>query len=158
MKKLYTILAISMYMLVQVPLAHADIFPSIGEQKLKAVERETVSVDANTILSEVTQISEYLGVREGGLYDFGQHEFCNYAAATLITWEPYGISVDIGAVNADGVAETVDFNAGKYIPAQNVPLLNFLQYFYVGGGLAQRYINDDWKVSAVIDAQFKFTF
>lgn len=160
MKRLFSIVLCLSLVVISGQYAHADIFAPVGEShNLKATEAVAIpGVDSNTILANVAQITSYLGVREGALYDFGQHEFCNYAAATVVSFEPYGLSIDVGAVNADGVAETIDWNAGKFIPAQNVPLLNFLQYLYIGGGLAERSIDGDWKTSAVIDAQFKTTF
>ena len=44
------------------------------------------------------------------------------------------------------------------IPAQNVPLLSFTQYFYVGAGICERDIDGEWDNDAILDGQFKFTF
>lgn len=160
MKKPIITAVIALMAICLTSTAHADIFNPIGQEtKQKASQPMAIpGVDADTILAEVAQITAYLGVREGGLYDFGQHEFCNYAAATIVTYAPWGISLDLGLVNTDGFASTVDFNVGAMIPVENVPLLNLFKYLYVGGGVAERSIDGNWKTSGVLDGQFKFTF
>lgn len=146
--------------------ARADIFSPIGaSEKFKLTETAPIpGVDSGTILADVSQIAGYLGTREGYFYDINQHEFVNYAAATIVTYDPYGLSVSFGALNADGVGASIDFNAGKYIPTANVPLLSLTQYFYVGFGIAERYIDtgngagQTWKFAYGPTGEFKFTF
>ncbi len=146
--------------------SRADIFSPVGGPQREKVSQSLAipGVDPGTILADVTQISGYLGVREGYFYDINQHEFANYAAATIVTFAQYGISVDFGALNADGVAASIDWNAGAFVPTQNVPLLSMFQYFYVGFGIAERYTDigdgngSQWRFGFGPTGEFKFTF
>jgi len=66
-------------------------------------------------------------------------------------------------LNFDGGAATVDFNIGKFMPSEGVPIMELFKYFYVGGGIGARYIdtkNDNtdkekWCAAYGADAQFK---
>lgn len=146
--------------------AHADIFPPIGESpKAKVSEPMAIpGVDPGTIIADAAQIAATLGTKEGGMYDFNRHEYVNYAAATLITYAPYGLSLDFGVLNTDGVAASIDWNIGGAIPHQDAPLLSFFQYVYVGFGVGERYtdINDgngsNWRFAYGPTAEFKLTF
>lgn len=171
MKKLFLNLSLCLSLVVigSQNIAHADIFNPIGVHQddvfsdTVSARSATVGVDSGTILAEVTQIASYLGTREGYFYDINQHEFVNYAAATIITYDPYGLSASFGALNADGIGASIDWNAGKYIPTANVPLLNFTQYFYIGFGIGERYISDNngvdkWRFAYGPTGEFKFTF
>jgi len=115
-----------------------------------------------TILDSVAKMVDYLGAREGVFYDFNQEEFCNYAGATLYTYQPWNLAVDVGMLNLDGVALTLDWNVGDFIPSEKVPLMNLFKYLYVGGGVGARYIddneNDEWKPAYGVSAQFKVTW
>lgn len=159
MKRITTALVLMFALMYAMP-AQADIFGSRPEHRLNASQNQALSfpVDPGTILADLTQITGYLGVREGVFYDFNQGEFCNYAAATVYTVQPYGIAIDVGALNTDGFAVTVDYNLGSMIPAQDVPLLNLVNYLYIGGGAGARDIDGSWKAAYGVDAQFKFTF
>ncbi len=139
-------------------VSHADIF---GPQPAKATAG--ISVDPATILDYLAQGINYLGVKEGGAYDFEQGEFCTYSAATLYTYQPWSTSLDIGMLNIDGAALTVNWNAGNVIPCEQVPILKMFKYLYIGGGIGTRYLEgkdgkDDWKLAPIVDAQFKVTF
>ncbi len=143
--------------------AKADIFGPRPEKRLTA--SQGVSIDPGTILADATQIAGYLGTREGVFYDFNAGEVCNYAAATIYTYQPYGIALDAGALNMDGFAVTVDWNAGANVPSDQVPLLNLVKYLYVGGGVGARDLDKSdtdstktWRVAYGVDAQLKFTF
>lgn len=145
--------------------AHADIFGPRPERKLSATQNEQLAfpVDAGTILADLTQITGYLGVREGFFYDFAQSEFVNYAAATIYTDQKTGLALDAGALNTDGFAISLDWNAGAFIPADQVPLLNLVKYLYIGGGVGARDIDNGdgstkWRFAYGLDAQVKFTF
>lgn len=148
-------------------VAHADIFGGRPAQKMKATAASYTSaadyVDPGTILDGTSQILGYLGTREGAFYDFKQGEFVNYLAATIYTEPSTGIAFDIGMLNTDGVALTADYNLGALVPSQDVPVMNLLQYLYVGGGVGARFIDDsagnkNWQAAYGFDAQFKFTF
>ncbi len=156
MKKIYLFFAISMYLFVQAPLAHADIFESPKAHKERIMASEVSQDDLNTILDTITAVSDRLGVREGFFYDFKHHEVLNYAAATAYTFEPYGIAIDFGALNLSGFAVTADYNLGRLIPPGD-PLTNLLQYGYIGAGGGWRSIDGDGEAVYGITAQFKFT-
>ena len=147
-------------------VCYADVFGPAPVQKQKA-DINGVPVDAGTLISEITAAANYLGVREGAIYDTGRREFCNYAAATAYTFQNpiVPIAIDFGAVNLDGAAITADANIGAAIPAQGVPIAGALQYLYVGGGIMARNLDKSdtdptkvWKTSLGVDVCFKGTF
>lgn len=159
MKKLYLFLAISMYFLIAVPVAHADIFGPKHENvnyKINAKASDSLSLPLDPI-TVVGEISDKLGTKEGvGLDKWG---VVNYAATTLYTYNTFvPIGFNIGAINTDGVGETVDFNLGSVLPADNDPLTSILKYAWVGGGVDERYIDNNWKASWLVDVQIKFAF
>lgn len=122
-----------------------------------------ISMEPETIVDHLDQIIEYLGPREGGFFDFSEGEYCNYIAATIYTYDPIALSFNIGMLNTDGVAGTIDYNVGRHIPCEDVPILNIFEYLYVGGGVGSRYLDDGsdkekWKIAYGIDAQFKITW
>lgn len=164
MKKLF--LSFTVILCLFGSVAHADLFPPIGAPVQKAKLSEGVAipgVDPGTILADVTRISGALGVREGYFYDVQAHQVTNYAAATIVTYAPWGMAVDFGALNADGVGASIDFNIGAAIPQQDVPLLQFFQYFYAGVGIGTRYVDQPdgskgWDFSWGPTGSFKFTF
>lgn len=139
---------------------YADIFGN--NQKLKGTQSE--SIDPETILSNLASIISYLGAREGFVYDFHQREICNAVGATLYTYQPYNLALDINLLNTDGLALTIDWNLGKIIPCEEVPIMKIFKYLYVGGGIGTRYTDSDkedakrWRASPVLGAQFKVTF
>ena len=143
--------------------AYADVF---GPRPMKA-DINGVPTDAGSLLNEVTAAANYLGVREGAVYDIGRREFCNYAAATLYTVQNpvVPVAIDFGAVNTDGIALTADANIGAAMPAQGVPIASALQYLYVGCGVLERNLaksdtdpTTQWKTSFGVDVAFKGTF
>ncbi len=163
MKRMSIALVALFAVLFTVP-AHADVFGGRTDHRLSALQNQDLAypVEAGTILADLTKISSYLGVREGFFYDFNQSDFCNYAASTLYTTDA-GVSVSIGALNTDGFASTVDYNVGAHIPSENVPLMNLLQYLYVGAGIGARDIDNGdgqtkWRAAYGVDTQLKFTF
>lgn len=140
--------------------SYADIF---GPQPAKARATQGISIDPTTLLEYLTAAANYLGTREGGFYDFNAGEFCNYAGATLYTYEPWNLALNFGLLNVDGGAATLDWNVGKVIPCEQVPILSMFKYLYVGGGAGARYLEQDggqkkWQPAYGIDAQFKATF
>lgn len=161
MKKFVVLIAL----LLVCGFAHADIFDPIGApENLKASEGVAISgVDPGTILADAAKITGYLGVREGYFYDWNQKEFANYAAATIVTYVPWGLSVNFGVLNADGIGASVDFNIGSMLPAENVPVLNLFQYFYAGFGIGERYLdqpdgNKGWDFAYGPTGEFKLIF
>ena len=142
-------------------VARADVFGPQRTASYKVSNTTTgdqVTIDPATIFTDITQVVNYLGVREGSVYDFNKKEFVTYTAATLYTWN--NIAIDIGMLNIDGVGASIDYNIGNLLPVQNVPILKYTQYLYVGGGVGGRYdsVTNTWKVSPFIGGQFKLTF
>jgi len=142
-------------------VANADIFGPQRTASYKVVNPTTgdqVTIDPNTIFTDVTNIVNYLGVREGTVWDFKRKEFVTYTGATLITWK--NISLDIAMLNLDGAGLSIDYNIGQFLPVQNVPILKYTQYLYVGGGYGARFDtpSNKWKEAPFIGAQFKLTF
>ena len=164
MKKLAGLLVLLVVFSLVTSLAYADIFGERGK-KLKAGE-EAVSLEPDTILDNLSTIIGYLGAREGTFYDFNTNEFCNYAGVTIYTYKPWGVSLGMGALNLDGGAATIDWNAGAFIPSEEVPVLSLFKYLYVGAGGGARYLglHDDfidereWQFAYGLNAQFKMTY
>ena len=160
------LLLLSLAIMATTQVAHADIFGPRSAPKAKGVEAAEAPtfVDPVTILDSASQIIGYLGTREGFFYDFEQEEFVNYLAATIYTEPETGIAFSAGMLNIDGFAVTADYNLGAIIPSQDVPLMNLLQYLYVGGGVGARHMDigngngEEWHLAYGLDAQLKFTF
>lgn len=121
---------------------------------------------ANDILSNVARVIGALGTKEGAYYDFKRDEFVNYAAATLITFDSVPISIDLGMLNADGIGLTTNYNVGEALPVENVPVIKFLKYFYLGAGVGYRFLEPEdeedgdksWEASFGVSALFKFVY
>lgn len=162
MKKMLAILLVLCFVMSLITPAYADIFGQ-RDKKLKATEG---AIGPQTILDNMSKVVDYLGAREGTFYDFNTNEFCNYGGATLYTYEPYKLSLNVGALNLDGAAATVDWNAGAFIPSENVPVMSLFKYLYIGGGLGARFLDktdnliDDkeWQAAYGADAQVKMTW
>jgi len=120
--------------------------------------------ESDTILGYASEIIEYLGVREGVFYDCRSGEYANYAAATLYTYKPWATSISVGVLGVDGYAVTIDYNLGRHVPCESVPLLSIFEYLYIGVGIgSMRFDGDETGDShrAVVsgfDAQFKITW
>jgi hypothetical protein len=97
-----------------------------------------------------------LGMRQGVAYDFRNKELVSQTGATIATM--YNMALDLSMINTDGVSLTLDYNIGAVLPVINAPILNFTQYLYIGGGYAERYHDDEWQGTPIVDAQFKFKF
>lgn len=150
-------------------VARADIFGGRVAEKAKASKTanseyrvSAAFVDPGTIIDYVSAIMGYLGTREGTFYDLDKKEFGNYIAATIYTISDTGISFNVGMLNTAGIGLTADWNVGSVIPSKEVPLLNLLQYLYIGGGVGYRNLSHgsekSWETSPIADVQFKFTF
>ena len=143
---------------VGVNLASADIFGPRKADKLGAGDKSIL--EPTTVLDTATEIINYLGVRGGYMYDFSAKEWVLYSGATLYTYEPWKLALDIGMLNTDGVGLTLDFNIGDLVPAENVPIMEYFKYLYVGGGLGARYDSntEKWDIAPIVGAQVKVTF
>lgn len=138
----------------------ADIFQPVDPAKSTKLEATAPTVfDSGTVLTDAAAIINYLGVREGEAYNFGNHSWVTTTGATLITYDPWNLAIGITMLNADGVAGDIDWNVGNYIPVQNVPVIKYFQYLYViagcGGELDN---NNNWKIAPILGAEFKFSF
>lgn len=167
MKKVMLLVLIAM---LSCGVCYADIFKPIGAtEKLKATENLSIpGVDPGTILAEATQVLAYLGPKDGPLLD--KHGYTNYASATIVTYDPWALALNAGVtgsdpVKPDGGAFTLDFNVGKFIPAQNVPILQYVQNGTIGVGCDYRRFaksdsdpTESWSASACVTAQIKATF
>lgn len=167
MKRVMVLLMVIAVMFLGGPqVVFADIFGSQISAKVMATtppNQTATAIGPGQIIDELTKIVNYLGVREGTAYFWAKNGsgMCNYAAATLYTYKPWGLAADIGLLNIDGGALTIDWNIGAVIPSDQVPILNLFKYSYIGGGIGARYIdvNDQgtkWNVGGIVDAQFKF--
>lgn len=166
MKNRFTIALAVLFTICFTNLAHADMFDPIGAPKsLRATESLSIpGVDADTLLGETTQILGYLGPKAGPLLD--KHGTTTYLAATIVTYEPWGLSLNAGTTNLtpDGFAGTLNWNFGQYLPVANVPILNHISTGTIGGGWDYRHIADHngdpvtWNDSWAVTAQLKGTF
>ena len=156
MKKI--VLAIMMLVL-PVALAHADIFSPVG-QSTKSTATAPVLVNENVILTDVTAIVNYLGVKEGTAYNFKLGQMDTTSGATIITYAPWGLSTDLEMLNADGVAGVVSWNVGQYLPVANVPVIKYFSYLYLNAGYGWEENSDNTKFegSPVVGVDFKFSF
>lgn len=160
--------------LLQPIAAHADIWGErhgqpapfeVGGLKQSSTYK-AAPIPSDDILSNLASIIGALGVKEGAYYDIEHNEFVNYAAATLVTFDPVPVSIDLGMLNTDGAALTANYNVGDAIPVENVPVMKFLKYLYLGGGIGARYLEpeDDpsaekaWEFSYGLSAMFKFVY
>lgn len=165
-------LAIAVLMLMTIP-AHADLIGGrerSQNMKLGASQSQQSQpkvsnpfIDPQSILDYVAAFLGNAGTREGVYYDTDENEWGNYVAATVYTIPDTGVAFDIGMLDLDGVAATVDLNIGSIIPADSAPVLNMLNYLYIGGGVGYRDIDQangskQWNFSPILDAQFKVTF
>jgi len=150
------------FLLMGSGISRADIFnpiPSKNQAFLSSINTPSSS----TILTDAAAIINYLGVKEGEAYSFNQHKWVTTTGATLLTYTPWGIALDVDMLKTDGVVGAISWNAGSYLPSQNVPLLNVTQYLYFfGGSGAEQKIESDgstpMKFTSVAGAEFKFSF
>ena len=158
MKKL--VLAVMLFALPMfASMANADIFNSIG-QSTKATATAPVLVNENVILTDVTTIVNYLGVKEGTAYNFKLGQLDTTTGATIITYAPLGLSADLEMLDADGVAGVVAWNVGNYLPVANVPVIKYFSYLYIDAGYGWEENSNGTKFegSPIVGAEFKFSF
>lgn len=147
-------------------IARADIFNSIPEkpnQSYLASVNAPTSINEATLLTDATAIINYLGVKEGEAYQFNQHKWVTTTGATIISYTPWNLALDVDMLNADGVVGSISWNIGNYLPVQNVPIMSMTQYLYLfgGAGAEQRTEVDGstpMKFASVLGAKFKFSF
>jgi hypothetical protein len=156
MKKI--VLALMMLVL-PVALAHADIFSPVG-QSTKTTTTAPVLVNENVVLTDVTAIINYLGVKEGTAYNFKLSQMDTTTGATIVTYAPLGLSADVEMLNADGVAGVVAWNVGNYLPVANVPVIKYFSYLYLdaGYGWEENIAGTKFEGSPILGAEFKFSF
>lgn len=138
--------------------ANADILNPISptNQKLSA---STPIIDSGNILTDASTIVNYLGVQEGYAYNFELKKWDVISGATIITYAPWNLDLGIAMLDTDGVAGTIDWNVGKFLPVSNVPVMQYFSYLYVSAGAgAEEDANANWKFCPIVGAKFKFTF
>ena len=160
MRKL--VLALSLLFVLGCAPAFADIFNPITPTNNKVtmtVVQPAAYLDNTTILTDAATIINYLGIKEGEAYNFRTNTFVTTSSATIVTYEPWGLSADLVMLNADGVAGVVAWNAGKFLPVANVPLIKYFNYLYIDGGCGwEQDVNKAFKPAPVLGAEFKFSF
>lgn len=141
-------------------VAHADIFGPHTQtyQVYNPRLGEPLAIEPSTIFTIITDAVNYLGSREGTVYDFKRKEWVTFTGATFYT--THNFSFDIGMLNLDGVGAGVDYNLGAWLPTKGIPVLHYTQYLYVGGGCGARYDSDKstWQVAPYVGAEFKLVF
>lgn len=146
--------------------AQADVFgPTNGKwdnqaQTYQVPEKASAgfAIEPATVFQVVTNVVDYLGSREGTVYNFKAKEWETFTGATLYTWK--NISLDIGMLNLDGVGASIDYNLGALLPTKGIPILQYTQYLYVGGGCGGKLneTTNKWEVAPYVGAEFKLTF
>ena len=142
-------------------IARADIFGPPVQPKYEAVKASNgslITIEPATIFEDIANIVDYLGSREGTVYDFHQKQWETYSGATFYTWK--GFSADIGMLNVSGVGLSIDYNLGAFLPTKGIPILQYTQYLYVGGGCGGYFdsTKNAWEIAPFAGAQFKLTF
>ena len=142
-----------------VGLAKADILNPIGPGSEKVSFATPTAFDSGTLLTDAASVINYLGVREGEVYNFMSHSWVTTTGATIVTYAPWNLSLGISMLNTDGVAGTIDWNVGSYLPVASIPVMKYIQYLYVVGGCGgEMNSNNNWKVAPILGAEFKFNF
>lgn len=143
-------------------VARADIFnPLPAKSTHQSFLASVNSSNPGNILADASTIVNYLGVKEGEAYQFNQHKWVTTTGATIISYSPWNLSLDIQMLNADGVVASIAWNAGNYLPVNSVPVMQYLQYLYLYGGAgAEENTSDNnaMKIATIAGAEFKFTF
>ena len=145
-------------------IARADIFNAVGSTttvKAKATESVVVApvVTNSTILTDATAIINYIGVKEGLAYNFKLKQWVNTAGATIVTYAPWGVSIDLEMLNSDGVAGVVAWNVGQFLPVANVPVIKYFSYLYIDAGIGgEADNNSNWQIAPTAGAEFKISF
>lgn len=140
-------------------VARADIFNPITKDNQKLSASIPTVFDTGTILTDAAAIINYLGVKEGEAYNFNRHKWVTTTGATVISFPHWGLSLGISMLNADGVTGNIEWNVGKYLPTQSVPVMKYTQYLYLMGGAGiENDSNSNAKFASIAGAEFKFTF
>ena len=158
MKKLMVL--VMLLSLLCIGTAQADIFGQKQDDifHLGPVQKtEKLNITPDDFFTYLGKVISYLGSRAGYGYDFKRKESVTLVGATLFT--KWNTALDIGMMNADGVALTVDYNIGTLIPATN-SIAKYVKYLYAGVGYGARYDsnNKEWTNGVVGDVYYKFNF
>lgn len=161
MKKLLLVLAILMFGYVGV--SYADIFKPFGEEeqpvKMTLTPVTLTPAQEATLLTDASNVIDYLGVREGEAYNISQHKFVTTTGATVITYAPWNLGLGISMLNDDGVVADLDWNIGAYVPTSS-PINTVSKYLYVMAGIGgeENSGGTAFKLATTIGAEFKFNF
>jgi len=162
MKKL--LLAVALLVISFAGVSYADIFSPIGESPKQPVKLTLTPVTLTptqeaTLLTDVADVVDYLGVREGEAYNISQHRFVTTTGATVITYAPWNLGLGITMLNDDGVTADLDWNIGAYVPASS-PINSLTKYLYVMAGVGgeENIGGTAFKLATTTGAEFKFNF
>lgn len=160
MKKLILTVAVLFGALGLMSTAHADIFAPIDPAPVADKVAAPTAFNSATLLTDAAAVINYLGVKEGESYNFAQHRFVTTTGATIITYAPWNLSLDVQMLNDDGVTGNIAWNLGAYLPVQNVPIMNLTQYLYVTAGIGgeENEAGTAFKLAPTLGAEFKFSF
>ncbi len=142
-------------------VAQADVFNPIGGNvKYKSFLNSVNGSSINgNLLSDLTQIVNYLGIKEGEVYNFQLKKWVTTSSATIITYAPWNLSLDADLLDTDGVGGSITWNVGNYLPVQGVPVMQYIQYFsLIAGDGAENNSAGNVKNVSYVGAQFKLTF
>lgn len=136
----------------------ADIFNPITPENKKLTATIPTAFNSGTVLTDVTQVINYLGIKEGYAYNFNKKKWVTTTGATLVSL-PFNFSIGVSMLNADGVTGNIEWNLGNYLPVQQVPIMKYVQYLYVFGGAGiENDSNDNTKFASVVGVEEKFSF
>lgn len=161
MKKLFLAVALMIGALGFSGVAHADLLPPIDPATTyKLTAPPLTAFDAGTLLTDAAKVIDYLGVREGEAYEYNQHRWVTTTGATIITYAPLNLGLGITMLNADGVTLDLNWNVGQYLPVQNVPVMNLLDYLYVFAGVGgeENVAGTKFTFASTTGLEFKFNY
>jgi len=145
-------------------VAHADLLDIFKKAEVKmnadiqakAEAPASLEINGTTVATSAATLINFLGAREGFGYDWKAKEIVNVLGATIAT--AWNTSLNLDAYNTDGIGVGLTYNLGSILPVENVPVVKYLKYLYVGASIGAR-DKDKWEVAPVFpDAQLKFQF
>jgi hypothetical protein len=158
-KIVQTTAAIFVFLMLSVGTARADIFNPLPNVDKPALSQPVVNLDSGTLLGDLTSVINYLGVQEGEVYNFNAKKWETITGATLITYSPWGLDAGVAMLNTDGIAGTIDWNVGQFLPVANIPVMKYFSYLYLSGGAGgEENSSSAWKLATFVGAKFKLTF
>jgi len=153
--------ALVLFLLLGAGTARADILNPVGSSvKYKGFLNSVNGASINgNLLSDLTQVVNYLGVKEGEVYNFNLHKWVTSSSATIITYAPWNVALDADLLNTDGGGGSIDWNVGQFLPVASVPVMQYTQYLSLIAGVgAENDVTGNVKFAGYAGVQFKLTF